>query len=66
MSFNKDNEEVIFEQGVKLLTPFHCVIVGEYWVDPNGGCKDDAILVYCDFEHNATCINPKQKEVGRV
>jgi len=38
---------------------------GEYWVDPNGGCKDDAILVYCDFEHNATCINPKQKEIEK-
>jgi len=36
---------------------------GEYWVDPNGGAADDAILVFCDFENNSTCINPVQREI---
>jgi len=32
---------------------------GEYWVDPNAGSPRDAILVYCDMEKMATCIQPK-------
>ena len=32
---------------------------GEYWVDPNAGDPNDAILVYCDMAKRATCIYPK-------
>jgi len=32
---------------------------GEYWVDPNAGSPQDAILVYCDMAKQATCIQPK-------
>lgn len=32
---------------------------GEYWVDPNAGDPNDAILVHCDMEKRATCIMPK-------
>jgi len=32
---------------------------GEYWVDPNTGNPQDAILVYCDMARQATCVQPK-------
>ena len=32
---------------------------GEYWVDPNAGDPNDAILVHCDMDKLATCITPK-------
>lgn len=32
---------------------------GEYWVDPNAGDPKDAILVHCDMEQQATCVQPK-------
>ena len=31
----------------------------QYWVDPNTGNPQDAILVYCDMTKQATCIQPK-------
>lgn len=36
---------------------------GDYWVDPNEGCTDDALLVYCDFSKNATCVYPKKTKI---
>lgn len=30
---------------------------GEYWVDPNEGSAEDAILVYCKFDTEETCVN---------
>lgn len=30
---------------------------GEYWVDPNQGCKLDAIKVFCNMETGETCLN---------
>lgn len=30
---------------------------GDYWIDPNGGDKRDAVLVHCDFERKMTCVN---------
>lgn len=32
---------------------------GEYWVDPNSGDPKDAILVHCDRDTSATCVQPK-------
>lgn len=32
-------------------------LIGWYWIDPNQGCSHDAILVYCNFTTNETCIN---------
>lgn len=32
---------------------------GEYWIDPNGMDSKDAILVYCDMDTGASCIQPK-------
>ncbi|KAL8183732.1 UNVERIFIED_CONTAM: Collagen alpha-2(V) chain [Gekko kuhli] len=29
---------------------------GEYWVDPNQGCVEDAIKVFCNMESGETCI----------
>lgn len=35
---------------------------GYYWIDPNLGCSADAVLVYCDFSSNETCLFPTQRE----
>ncbi|XP_046811584.1 collagen alpha-2(I) chain-like [Lucilia cuprina] len=35
---------------------------GEYWIDPNEGDPQDAILVYCEKERRATCIRPQPKQ----
>jgi len=32
---------------------------GNYWIDPNGADPKDAILVYCDMEKKATCVQSK-------
>lgn len=32
---------------------------GEYWVDPNEGDVQDAIVVHCDMETKATCVLPQ-------
>lgn len=32
---------------------------GEYWIDPNAGDPNDAILVHCDMDRLATCVTPK-------
>jgi len=35
---------------------------GYYYIDPNGGCHEDAIRVHCDFENEdkiITCVPPK-------
>lgn len=31
---------------------------GEYYVDPNGESANDAILVYCKFDTDETCVTP--------
>ena len=31
---------------------------GFYWVDPNLGCSQDAVLVHCNFSSGLACISP--------
>lgn len=38
--------------------------LGKYWIDPNGGVPNDAVLVFCDFETLSSCILPKIPKVG--
>ncbi|OXB70000.1 UNVERIFIED_CONTAM: hypothetical protein H355_014240, partial [Colinus virginianus] len=38
---------------------------GEYWIDPNQGCKMDAIKVYCNMETGETCLNANPATVPR-
>lgn len=33
---------------------------GEYYVDPNGESANDAILVYCKFDTEETCVMPSR------
>ena len=40
--------------------------LGEYTIDPNEGCSSDAVEVYCDFEKQATCVNPQKTKVKLV
>ncbi|KAI5092545.1 collagen alpha-1(XI) chain, partial [Silurus meridionalis] len=38
---------------------------GEYWIDPNMGCKGDAFKVLCNFTAGGeTCIYPDKKSSG--
>lgn len=39
---------------------------GEYWVDPNAGAPNDAILVYCKMEEKATCIHAKPERTEEI
>lgn len=39
--------------------------VGEYWIDPNQGCVEDAIKVYCNMETGETCISANPSTVPR-
>jgi collagen type II alpha len=32
---------------------------GDYWIDPNGMDSKDAIMVHCDMDTGATCVQPK-------
>lgn len=32
---------------------------GQYWIDPNGGDINDAIIVHCDMETGSSCVFPK-------
>lgn len=32
---------------------------GNYWIDPNGGCRDDAVYVKCIFDERKTCLTPR-------
>lgn len=38
---------------------------GEYWIDPDQGCTQDAIKVYCNMETGETCVTPTQQEVAK-
>ncbi|KAI1237020.1 hypothetical protein IHE44_0014273 [Lamprotornis superbus] len=38
---------------------------GEYWIDPNQGCVEDAIKVYCNMETGETCISANPATVPR-
>merc|ERR1719498_1026947 len=38
---------------------------GEYWIDPDQGCTQDAIKVYCNMETGETCVTPTQPEVAK-
>lgn len=39
---------------------------GKYWIDPNGGDKQDALEVYCDMTKKATCIRPTVQQSGNI
>jgi len=32
---------------------------GYYWIDPNGGSNEDAVVVHCNAVNHETCIYPK-------
>ena len=37
--------------------------LGNYWLDPNEGAPEDALLVYCDLEKKSSCIFPVTPKV---
>lgn len=38
---------------------------GFYWIDPNQGCTNDAIKVFCDFTTRETCIYAHPESIAR-
>lgn len=40
--------------------------LGDYWIDPNSGVPNDAVLVHCVFESSATCFMPNNLKVKSV
>ena len=32
-------------------------LAGNYWLDPDLGSIENAILAHCDFQQNRTCVN---------
>lgn len=42
-------------------------VIGNYWLDPNGGCETDAFIATCNFTSKMveTCIYPKVKTSAR-
>lgn len=42
------------------------IISGEYWIDPNEGDKNDAILVYCDMTKRATCVKSQPQRSNNI
>lgn len=38
---------------------------GEYWIDPDQGCTQDAIKVFCNMDTGETCVRPTQTEVAK-
>lgn len=39
--------------------------VGFYFIDPNQGCINDAIKVFCDFTTRETCIYAHPESIAR-
>lgn len=48
-----------------LLACFTFLFVGEYWIDPNQGCKLDAIKVFCNMETGETCLSANPSSVPK-
>ncbi len=52
---------VILKHSFELRTISFDHILGFFWIDPNQGCPDDAIRVYCNFEaEGETCVYPDE------
>lgn len=48
------------------LTPsFLPISSGFYWIDPNQGCTNDAIKVFCDFTTRETCIYAQPESIAK-
>ena len=37
---------------------------GWFWIDPNEGCKNDSVQVFCNFTTQETCLFPSNTTVG--
>lgn len=36
---------------------------GWFWIDPNEGCKNDSVQVFCNFTTQETCLSPSNATV---
>ena len=55
-----------YESGrIKALSSSYVAFAGMYWIDPNGGAKEDAVLALCDFKKHTTCIKPSKTTVRK-
>lgn len=51
--------DLLFHSSSSLCSP------GEYWIDPDQGCAQDAIKVFCNMDTGETCVRPTQTEVAK-
>lgn len=74
MAFNQKNISLVNEHKpdvvlvLNLLCEFYntCSIkTGEYWIDPDQGCNQDAIKVHCNMETGETCVYPTQADIPK-
>ena len=35
----------------------YIIYTGWYWIDPNLGCSQDSVYIYCNFTSKETCID---------
>lgn len=54
-----------FKNLYKVMESLLMFLAGEYWIDPNQGCVEDAIKVYCNMETGETCISAIPSTVPR-
>ena len=66
-SFKASKNDAPFVVTYTLLQPITCVSLypGEFWVDPNQGSAEDAILVHCNLDTGETCISANPPSVPR-
>ncbi|CAB4000172.1 collagen alpha-1(I) chain-like, partial [Paramuricea clavata] len=38
---------------------------GNYWIDPNGGIRNDAVLAFCHLESQSSCVFPKNLKIEK-
>lgn len=43
----------------------YVVLAGHFWIDPNQGCVEDAIKVFCNMETGETCISAHPATIPR-
>ena len=60
----KSNGFYIFLLSIRSTKHFLRVVrLGLYYIDPNEGSRDDAVLVYCHLTERLTCVNASQTSI---
>ena len=66
MGYDLFKLKIIQEKNKQTTSTLHTFLSlsGKYWLDPNGGCSEDAFQAECKFTKGGqTCVYPKQQQV---